>query len=109
MRWKLTYRPEAQDALAALDHSVLGQVFAGIEKVAQNPFPHNEGGYGEPLGNKQGANLTGLCKIKLRGIGLRVVYALRREGKHMTIVIVAAHEDAKVYREAARRRAAHNI
>jgi len=46
---------------------------AGIKKVSKNPLP-NPDGYGKPLGNKGGYNLTGFFKIKYRDIGIGVVY-----------------------------------
>lgn len=44
--------------------------------VAQNPVSHFSGGFGEPLSNRQGNDLSGLYKIKLRSIGIRVIYSL---------------------------------
>jgi len=34
----------------------------GIFKVSQNPLPNTEGGYGKPLGNHSGVNLTACLK-----------------------------------------------
>lgn len=65
--------------------------------------PQREGGYGKPLGNKGGRNLTGLLKVKLRGAGLRIVYALERRDEEMVIVIVGARADNEVYDIAAER------
>jgi len=56
-----------------------------------------------PLGHKQGANLTGLCKIKLLKLGIRVVYKLVREGEIMKIIVIAARADEEVYSIASRR------
>ena len=67
------------------------------EKVAQNPLPQNEGGYGKPLGNKGGKGLTGYYKIKLLKLGIRVVYKLVREGSIMKIIVIAARADDEVY------------
>ena len=39
------------------------QVLAGIVKVSKAPLP-SPNGYGKPLGNKNGNNLTGFFKIK---------------------------------------------
>ena len=51
-------------------------VAKALKKVQQNPVSIYDGGYGKPLGNKGGTDLTGLFKIKLRAAGLRVVYKL---------------------------------
>ena len=72
--WKIDYHPEAKRELQELDGSQRKVVLKAIIKVSENPLPYTEGGYGKPLGNKSGNNLTGLLKIKLKGLGLRVVY-----------------------------------
>ena len=45
-----------------LEGSVRKQVLSGIWKVSQSPLPAPEG-FGKPLGNKGGENLTGFFKI----------------------------------------------
>ena len=50
------------------DHSAQIQVLKGIRKVSQNPLSTEEGGYGKPLGNKSGTNLTNLMKNKVSWI-----------------------------------------
>lgn len=97
MMWNITYKPQAQDDLDHLDGSVRKQVLAAIKKTAQNPLPKNEGGYGNPLGNKYGNNLTGLLKIKLLKAGLRVVYQLIRTETTMEIVVISVRSDSEVY------------
>ena len=65
-----------------------------------NPLPVEEGGYGKPLGNKDGADLTGLMKVKLKASGHRIVYQVVREKSVMKIIIIGVREDSKVYKEA---------
>jgi mRNA interferase RelE/StbE len=90
MSYKIEYTDEAKNDLHNLNHSQSVQIVKVIERVAKNPLPKNEGGYGEPLGNKQGHNLTGLCKIKLLKLGIRVIYKAVREGGVMKIIVIAA-------------------
>jgi len=78
-------------------------VLKGISKVAQNPLPTDEGGYGRPLGNKQGINLSGLLKIKLLKLGIRIVYDLKRDEKGMRIIIIGVRADYDVYELAEKR------
>ena len=66
-------------------------------------MPQSEGGYGKPLGNKQSSKLAGCMKIKLKSLGLRVVYQLIREETIMKIVIISIRDDDEVYKEAERR------
>ena len=109
MIWSIEFLEEAKKDLKKLDHSVRLQVLKGIRKVAQNPLPVQEGGYGKPLGNKTGTNLTNLLKIKFRDLGIRVVYKTMRVDGIMKIIVISARSDEQVYKEAGRRREKHDI
>ena len=109
MTWDLEYLPEALNELKNLDGSVRPQVFKGINKVLKNPLPKTKGGYGEPLGNKAGNELTGLYKIKFRGIGIRVVYALEEIDSVMTVIVVSMRADNEVYDIAEHRRSRNDL
>jgi len=106
MEWKIKYHPLAEEELAKLDGSVRKIVLKGILKVSANPKPQNEGGYGKPLGNKLGNELTGLLKIKYRDIGIRVVYKLLEDEKthEMYILVISARADNEVYDLAGKRK-----
>ncbi len=97
MNWNIEYRPEALDDLKELDGSQKAPVLKAIDKVSTNPLPDYEGGYGKPLGNKNGNNLAGFLKIKLKKSGIRVVYDLVREDKNMRIIIIGIRSDNEVY------------
>ncbi len=86
-----------------MDNSQRKQVLKAIDKVKTNPLPQNEGGYGKPLGNKRGINLTNLYKIKLKKSWIRVVYQIIRVKDTMEIIIVSMREDEKVYEDAQKR------
>lgn len=75
-------------------------VIKAIGKVLQNPLPVTEGGYGKPLGNKQGNDLAGFLKIKLRDAGIRVVYKLIRTETEMLAVVIGARADDEVHETA---------
>lgn len=102
--WKVEYLSEALEDIKQLDQGQRVQVVKVINKVAVNPLPQNEGGYGKPLGKKGDANLTGYCKIKLLKLGLRVVYHLVRENNSMRIIVVSARADDEVYLLAEKRK-----
>lgn len=104
MTWSIEFLEEAKKDLKKLDHSVQLQVLKGIQKVSQNPLSVQEGGYGKPLGNKTGENLTNLLKIKFRDLGIRVVYKTIRMDNVMKIIVVSARSDEQVYKEAGKRR-----
>ena len=97
MDWIIDWSKEADKDFNSLDNSQRVQVTKSIEKVSQNPLPNNEGGYGKPLGNKGSNNLTGLLKIKLLKLGIRVVYRLVRENGIMKIIVVSIRDDGEVY------------
>jgi mRNA interferase RelE/StbE len=105
--WEILFLPEARSDLLRIDKSVRAQVIKGINKVAKNPIAKNKGGYGEPLRNQIGKDLSGLFKIKYRTIGIRVVYSLIVQNGVMTIIIVGARADNEVYDEAYQRRMKH--
>lgn len=107
--WIQEFLPEALADMKRLDHATAVRVQKAIDRVAENPLPQSEGGYGKPLGNKQGLDLTGLLKVKLRSDGIRIVYKLERVHGTMRVVIVGVRTDMEVYREALRRRRRHGL
>ena len=109
MKYILKFLPEAIEDLKNIDASIRPQILKGIKKVLQNPEPKSIGGYGEPLSNKNNAQLAGLYKIKFRSIGQRVVYALQKIENEMIVIVISARDDFKVYDEAAKRRKENNL
>ena len=103
MSFKVEYTDAAKVDLKGLDGSQVKQIRKMIDKVSENPLSKSEGGYGSPLGNKHGNNLTGFYKIKLLKLGIRVVYQLIHVGGVMKIVVIAARADDEVYKTAVRR------
>jgi len=103
LRFEFEYSDEAKRDLQGFNPEQRRQIGIQIEKFSENPLPKSEGGYGNPLGNKQGRNLTGLCKITLKKMGVRIVYKLIRTDKIMRIVVIAARADHEVYDIAAKR------
>ena len=102
--WIDKYHPEAKKDIDKLDGSQKVAVKKAIKKVLQNPLPQSEGGYGKPLGNKSGNNLTGLLKVKLKKEGLRIVYKLVRTENTMYVLVVGVRSDNEVYYIAAERK-----
>jgi len=95
--WRVEYLKEAVEDLKRLDHSQRLQVLKAIDKVSTNPLPQNEGGYGKPLGNKNSLRLSGYLKIKLKRLGIRVVYKLVREKDVIKVIVVSARANDEVY------------
>ena len=102
MSWAIEYIPEALRDLQRLDAYNRRLVLKAIEKTAERPLPPPDG-IGKPLGHHASANLSGYYKIKLRGLGYRVVYGLVREKARMKIIVISVRDDETVYREAERR------
>lgn len=74
MSWRVEWLEEAAKDMRRLGKAEQKQVLKGIAKVSENPLPSSQGGYGKPLRNANRAHLAGLCKIKFRDLGIRVVY-----------------------------------
>ncbi len=109
MTWCIEFLEDAEKDMKKLDHSAQIQVLKGIKKVSKNPLPIEEGGYGKPLGNKGGMNLTNLMKIKFRDLGIQVVYKTERTNGIMKIIVVLARTDEQVYKDAVKRRDKYNL
>lgn len=103
MMWTLDFHPKADKELEKLNSSPKSHVVKAIFKVSKNPLPQSEGGYGKPLGNKHSSKLAGCLKIKLKSIGIRVVYKLIRTDNVMKIIIISIRDDDEVCKEAERR------
>lgn len=102
MEWKIEYLKEAQRDLKRLDPYNRKLILKAIEKTAERPLPPPDG-IGKPLGNHASSKLSGFYKIKLRGLGYRVVYQLVRDGGKMRIIVISVRDDDAVYKEAERR------
>ena len=102
MEWKIEYIKEAVKDLRKLDSYNRKLVLKAIQKAALRPLPPPDG-VGKPLGNHVSSHLGGYYKIKLRGLGYRVVYSLVKQDKIMRIIIISVRDDNEVYREAERR------
>ena len=109
MSWEVEYLPEANQDLKNLDGSQRVLVLKAIKKVQQNPISIYEGGYGKPLGNKNGSDLSGFLKVKLKSAGLRVVYKVVRQDDKMLIIVIGARADEEVYGIAQKRILDNNL
>lgn len=104
MNWTIEFLPEAAEDLLALDGSQKKLILKALQKVRSNPLSQYEGGYGKPLGNKNGNDLSGFFKIKLKSAGIRIVYKLIRIDDKMLIVVIGARADDEVYEIAQKRK-----
>lgn len=96
MTWNIRITNEAKKGYEKIEGSIRKQVLAGIVKVSKAPLP-SPNGYGKPLGNKGGNDLTGFFKIKYRGIGIRVVYTLVVDKMLMNIIVISQRDDNYCY------------
>ena len=107
--WIVELLPDAQKGMKHLNKAVQSQERRGILKVAQNPLSQNEGGYGKPLRNDDQTKLTGLCKVKFREIGIRVVYKAVRQDNVMRIIVVGVRSDEEAHKLADARRCKYSL
>jgi mRNA interferase RelE/StbE len=103
LSYDVEFIKESLVELKKLDNSAKKIVVKAIEKVAANPISRFEGGYGTPLGNMRGKNLTGLYKIKIKNLGVRIVYKLYKEKGIMRVIAIGMRDDFKVYDDVAER------
>ncbi len=103
MSWAVDFLPEARKDLVSLDGSQKKLVLKAIKKVQTNPLPVFEGGYGKPLGHKNGNDLSGFLKIKLKASGIRIVYKVIKSDDKMLIVVIGVRADDEVYQTAEKR------
>ena len=101
MGWNIRITDEAKKDYGKIEGSIRKQVLAGIIKVSKAPLP-SPNGYGKPLGNKNGNNLTGFFKIKYQGIGIRVAYTLVVDRMTMNIMVISQRDDNYCYDLAAK-------
>ena len=107
--WRVEWLEEAAKDMRRLGKAEQKQVLKGIAKVSENPLPSSQGGYGKPLRNANRAHLAGLCKIKFRDLGIRVVYKpVLKEGT-MVIIVVGVRTDGEAYLKADERRGRHAL
>ena len=104
MNWQVEWLDEAKKDMRKLGKAEQIQVLKGIEKVRTNPLPTSQGGYGKPLRNAERTKLSGLCKIRFRDIGIRVVYKPLLRNGIMTIIVVGIRSDSDAYIKANKRR-----
>lgn len=109
MNWRIEWLEEAGKDMRGLGRAEQKQVLKGIAKVGRNPLPSSQGGYGKPLRNANRAHLAGLCKIKFRDIGVRVVYKPVVEDGRMVIIVVGVRSDGDAYLKADERRGKHEL
>lgn len=109
MIWKAKYYPQAIEDIKRLDGSQKKLVMNAIEKIKKNPLSIFEGGYGKPLGNKAGLDLSKCYKVKLKQNGIRIIYYLIKQETTIQIVIIGFRDDMQVYKQAAKRVKENNL
>ncbi len=109
MKWNVRFLPEAEKDFERLAGNQRMLIAKAIDKVSGNPLPVYEGGFGKPLGNRSGNNLTGFMKIKLKDAGLRVVYKIVRTETEMLIIVIGVRSDDEVYDIAEKRARRHDL
>lgn len=98
-----------KDDLRRLDGSQRKAVQKNLLKLAVNPLPYTEGGYGKPLGKRSRSDLSGFLKVKMKRLGIRIVYQLVRTETEVLIVVIGMRKDDEVYELAQKRIQAHQL
>jgi len=95
--YTIEYLPEVVEDMEALDGSQRKVVQMALKKLASNPE------CGKHLGNKHGLNLTGLRRVKIKALGIRIVYRLIPQTDAVLVLAVGKREADEVYRKALNR------
>lgn len=96
---KINFHPKVREDMDRLDGSVRKYIFKALERIQQNPS------IGKQLGHRSGRNLTGLFSVKLKKLGVRIVYERKSESNIVALVIaIGPRERHRVYENAARRK-----
>ena len=96
--YELKYHPLVEEDLKQLNHSIRIEVFRKIKKIQASPQ------LGQPLGNKNGMNLSGLRKMYAAKKQIRIVYGIVDEMVIVKVLAIGKRENMDVYRQAAQRR-----
>ena len=94
MSYEVIFTRKAAKDLRKLDRAVAHEVIDAIEARAQSPHK---------AGAQLSGNLAGTYKIKLRHLGIRVVYSLEDNVLKMVIIAIGRRENHEVYENAATR------
>lgn len=98
-KFDVVFIEKAKKDYNKLDGSVKKLVNAAIAKMRERADE-----IGEELTNKHGLNLIGCRKIKLKKIGIRIVYRIvGDEAEIAEIITVGKREDNEVYQVASKR------
>lgn len=100
MSWNIEFTKYSREDYFKLDGSQKKIVDKILTRVAINPLPSTEGGYGKRLKNNPNSKLSGFLKIKLKKSGIRIIYKLEKIGEVMKIIIIGLRSDNEVYKEA---------
>jgi len=96
--YEIKYHPLIEEDLKQLNNSILIEVFKKIEKLKTSPE------LGQPLGNKNNMNLSGLRKTYVAKKQVRIVYEIIDNVLLVKVIAIGKREDMQVYKQAEKRR-----
>ena len=91
--YNLQFHPLVEDDLRKLNNSVQIEVFKKLKKIQKSPE------LGELLGNKNGMNLSGLCKMYVAKKQVRVVHEIIESMIVVKVLEIGKREDMVVYKQ----------
>ncbi len=96
--WSIEISKPAEEGYADLDGSIRAQVRKQIEKLKKSPE------LGDPLGNRDGIDLTGYRKIYVAKKSIRIVFEIHSDRNVVRLIAIGKREDAEVSRQTGRER-----
>lgn len=96
---KLYFWDEAKNDLAVLDGHQKKFVYKALQRIETNGAS-----IGEALSRKRNIDLTGYRKVKLKSIGIRIIYKVLNDKIEVAeIIAIGNRADEEVYKEALER------
>jgi mRNA interferase RelE/StbE len=96
--YEIKYHPLVEDDLKKLNNSIRIEVFKQLKKIQRSPE------LGEPLGSKNGMNLTGFRKMYAAKKQVRIVYEIVELIVLVKVLVIGKREDMAVYKQAQQRK-----
>lgn len=97
-KYEVIFTPEAREDLSGLDGATVRRIAKGLKRLATNPLE-----FGQPLGSRNGSNLTGLRKYALVNRSIRIIYEVVEGNRVVVLWVIAKRSDDECYRLASER------
>lgn len=96
--YEIKYHPLIEADLKQLNNAIRIEVFKKLKKIQKSPE------LGQPLGNKNNMNLSGLLKVYVAKKQVRIVYEIMDNVLVVRVIAIGKRENMQVYKQAEQRK-----